>query len=439
MRETRAHLEPEAARSGSRSFSALADRCRRLQAQLAGANRAVHGGPHPWTGAAARSSGVRAAHLAAALDRAAGAAADTAAILSVFATVIQDAAVARGSADHLARSIGCRLAPDGSVEGVTTGATDTLVLARAVSLARHADDEVRVAAGIAAAGFADVAARASTACALVERRGAFSRALEQKLRGPISPWDDVRQGIAHGLKSMLAGNLEAIALGSPQYWLLRPGQAWRQARRAAEGALLAVRHPGEAVRASLGTDDLENGHAWRFWAQFIPQVAATAVTRGAATFARGATAGETASVAVEEASLAAEAPLRHTLADINPGYPRFGRDRNCAHCAVATDATLAGRPAVALPGGATRVGTLEETFGRRFVRMASRGTIEEAMRGFGHGARGIVFASRGPGRPGHLFNVVNQEGAISFVDGQRASLASFDGEGYLTFYLLRTD
>ncbi len=380
-----------------------------------------------------------AASCSSAVDQAAGAAADTAAILSAFAAVVQDAAVARGSAEHLARSIGCRLAPDGSVEGATTGTKDALVLVRAVSLARHADDEVKVAAGIAANGFADVTARASAACALVERRGAFSRALERKLHGPISPWDDVRQGVAHGLKSMLAGGLEAIALGSPQYWLLRPRQAWRQARRAAEGGLLAVRHPGEALRESLGTSGLENGHAWRFWAQFVPQVAAAAVTKGAAALTRGAAAGETATVAVEEASLGAEAPLRHSLADINPGYPKFGRDRNCAHCAVATDATLAGRPAVALPGGATRVGALEDVFGRRFVHMASRATIEEAMRSFGPGARGIVFASRGPRRPGHLFNVVNQEGAIIFVDGQRGSLASFDGEGYLTFYLLRTD
>ncbi|RCI62482.1 hypothetical protein DT383_29880, partial [Pseudomonas aeruginosa] len=33
----------------------------------------------------------------------------------------------------------------------------------------------------------------------------------------------------------------------------------------------------------------------------------------------------------------------------NPGYPEAGRTHNCVNCSIATDATLAGNPASALP------------------------------------------------------------------------------------------
>ena len=55
----------------------------------------------------------------------------------------------------------------------------------------------------------------------------------------------------------------------------------------------------------------------------------------------------------------------------------------------------------------------------------------------GHGARGIVFGSYGPGQPGHVFNVVNQSGAVRYLDGQTgksANLLNFD-----TLQLLRTN
>lgn len=436
----RANLEPGAARSGSLDFAALADRCRGLAAQLGGADRGVRAGPRAWTGVAAESGGARAARLTVAIEQAAGAAADVAAVLSVFATVVQDAAMAWGSAERLAHSIGCRLAPDGSVEGRVPGDTrHTLILARAESLAEQAGEEVKAAARVAAAGFAEVAGRARATCALADRQGGFARALERKLHGPVSPWDDARQGFAKGLRSMVAGTVQAIALGSPQYWLARPRDARRLAHQTVAGGVFALRHPGEAVRRSFGTDDLENGHAWRFWAQFGPQLAAAAVTKGAISLTRGTAAAEEASMAVQQASTRAGIPIRHALADINPGYPTSGRDRNCANCALATDATLAGRPASALPGGATSIGLLEDHFARKFVFMASRATIEAAMQRSGSGARGIVFASRGTRRPGHVFNVVNQDGTIHFIDGQRAGPATFDHEGYVGFYLLRTD
>lgn len=436
----RADLEPWAARSGSLDFAALADRCRDLAGQLGSADRGVRAGSRAWTGVAAESSSARSERLTTAIEQAAGAAVDVAGILSVYAAVVQDAAEAWRSAERLADSVGCRLDPDGSPQRVAPADTrDALILTRAQSLAVQADAEARVAARVAAAGFDEVAARAGATSALVDRRGEFAKALERRVHGPVSAWDDIKQGLAKGLHSMVAGTARAMALGSPHYWLARPRDAQRLARQTAAGAVFALRHPGEAARHSLGTDDLENGHALRFWAQFAPQLAAAAVTKGASGASKGAATAEEASLVVQKASTSADLPVRHSLGDINPGYPRPGRDRNCANCVVATDATLAGRPASALPGSPVSISVLEDHFARKFVFISSRATIEAAMQASGPGARGIVFASRGPRRPGHVFNVVNQDGTIHFIDGQRASSASFDGEGYRGFYLLRTD
>lgn len=53
------------------------------------------------------------------------------------------------------------------------------------------------------------------------------------------------------------------------------------------------------------------------------------------------------------------------------------------------------------------------------------------------GARGIVFGSRGPGETGHMFNVVNQNGTVRFLDGQTGKPA--DLGGYTSLHLLRTN
>ncbi|WP_418910521.1 toxin glutamine deamidase domain-containing protein [Achromobacter xylosoxidans] len=42
----------------------------------------------------------------------------------------------------------------------------------------------------------------------------------------------------------------------------------------------------------------------------------------------------------------------------------------------------------------------------------------------GNGARGIVFGSYGLGQPGHVLNVVNQNGVVRFLDGQTGKPAS---------------
>ena len=115
----------------------------------------------------------------------------------------------------------------------------------------------------------------------------------------------------------------------------------------------------------------------------------------------------------------------------------IGGKMNCVNCAIATDATLAGRPASALGGGPFRIDVLEKTFGGRFGAPSSIGSISEALSAAGPGARGIVFGSRGSGEVGHVFNVVNQNGVVRFLDGQTGRAASL--EGFKNFQLLRTN
>ncbi|GAA2314146.1 hypothetical protein GCM10010234_68990 [Streptomyces hawaiiensis] len=52
------------------------------------------------------------------------------------------------------------------------------------------------------------------------------------------------------------------------------------------------------------------------------------------------------------------------------------------------------------------------------------------------GARGIVAAKPGEGMPGHVFNIMNQQGRVLFIDMQTGFV---DPALYKTFKLLRTN
>ncbi|WP_158101020.1 toxin glutamine deamidase domain-containing protein [Variovorax sp. JS1663] len=80
---------------------------------------------------------------------------------------------------------------------------------------------------------------------------------------------------------------------------------------------------------------------------------------------------------------------------------------------------------------------MERQFGTRFGPSITVDSIEQQLISAGNGTRGIVFGSRDPGRPGHVFNVVNQNGVIRFLDGQTGREATFNG--YAAFRLLRTN
>lgn len=80
---------------------------------------------------------------------------------------------------------------------------------------------------------------------------------------------------------------------------------------------------------------------------------------------------------------------------------------------------------------------LEKQFGSRFVNISSSNAITQKMLDAGNGARGIVYGSYGPDQPGHVFNVVNQNGTVGFLDGQSGKAA--DLSKFETFKMLRTN
>ena len=109
--------------------------------------------------------------------------------------------------------------------------------------------------------------------------------------------------------------------------------------------------------------------------------------------------------------------------------------RNCVNCSIATDSTLAGRPASALSGNPTSIKVLEDFYGSKFGSIISRSGIEDSLLKDGSGSRGIVFGSRG-NQVGHVFNVINQNGIIRFLDGQTGKTANLDG--FHSLHLLKT-
>jgi filamentous hemagglutinin len=126
--------------------------------------------------------------------------------------------------------------------------------------------------------------------------------------------------------------------------------------------------------------------------------------------------------------------------DVNPTCGTM----NCANCSVASDATLAGRRASALPGSATSAQDLALEYGRPWSAPSTKADIEATMLQAGPGARGIVFGDRTPvgGKPvlGHFFNVVNEGGTVHFVDGQSGGVADMtQRQAYQRFYVLRTN
>jgi hypothetical protein len=119
---------------------------------------------------------------------------------------------------------------------------------------------------------------------------------------------------------------------------------------------------------------------------------------------------------------------------------------NCRACAVAVDKLMAGE-SISVAPGALKAGSaapIEKLYGKRF-KSASLSSVVREVRNGGSGSRGIVYGTH-PGsiRPdgsvgqpqAHVFNVVNIEGDVMFLDGQ-SGLA--DLEYWKIGGLLRTE
>jgi Papain fold toxin 1, glutamine deamidase len=188
-------------------------------------------------------------------------------------------------------------------------------------------------------------------------------------------------------------------------------------------------------RATLGGRDTLSPDGETSWEQiYAPtdQQRAFAVTVGAFGIMGGVLGGSGAAPRISGASGSESAGLTAgSVRNVNP----FGCKTNCVNSAIATDATLAGRPASALPGGPTQLSVLEQNFGGKFVPM-SQSEITKTLGSLGNGARGIVFGYRSTNTPGHVFNGVNQNGNIRFLDGQNGGPASW--QNYRRFYFLQT-
>lgn len=133
---------------------------------------------------------------------------------------------------------------------------------------------------------------------------------------------------------------------------------------------------------------------------------------------------------------AAEKALLKKIKIVNPKRGTKGGKTNCVNCAFATDATLAGNPTSALPGPGISPSELESVYGTQFVEMNGPWSITAELMQGGPGAQGIIAGYGADLAIGHVWNGVNVDGAVHYVDGQNGILASF--QGYTELYLLRT-
>ena len=135
-----------------------------------------------------------------------------------------------------------------------------------------------------------------------------------------------------------------------------------------------------------------------------------------------------AAAAMSQIMKSSEAALINLIKNVNPKGGWF----NCVNCGIATRATLAGRPACAMPGGMTSF------WGPRGVQASiggswmpsSRSAIEAHMLNLGPGSQRVILGYPSSG-PGHIFNAINHNGAVSFLDGQIGGRASLQGYAQL--------
>jgi hypothetical protein len=100
-----------------------------------------------------------------------------------------------------------------------------------------------------------------------------------------------------------------------------------------------------------------------------------------------------------------------------------GAELNCVYCVVATDSTLGGAAAAAMPSaGPQGLSVLERIYEHQFMPSPSYDSIVETMTAAGPGSRGIVAGLRTSG-PGHVFNVINDAHGVVFIDGQVGGFA----------------
>ena len=79
---------------------------------------------------------------------------------------------------------------------------------------------------------------------------------------------------------------------------------------------------------------------------------------------------------------------------------------------------------------------LEAQYGARFGQTTTIDNITQQMLAAGNDARGIVAGFTGQ-NSGHVFNVINKNGTILFLDGQTGTVANINNK-FVGFSLMRT-
>lgn len=149
--------------------------------------------------------------------------------------------------------------------------------------------------------------------------------------------------------------------------------------------------------------------------------------------------GDAAGAAARYTALPAGLPITEAhLRAINP----TGSGTNCNECAKALDDFLGGLGLFAADDGSVHSPYhLEHSYhGRQFRPVRSlKDIIEELLKT--PGSRGIVYGVREPGIIpdfGHVFNAVNLDGRVIFIDAQSGGEAVTAGE-FMAFEFLRTN
>ena len=135
-------------------------------------------------------------------------------------------------------------------------------------------------------------------------------------------------------------------------------------------------------------------------------------------------------------AVAATVGIAGSIRNVNPGYGAPGTVENCVNCADATEQTLNGNWVSAVRSGAQPISVLTQKYGGRFKGAINAQDIETQLLKAGPGSRGIVYLWNKLSVPGHVFNAVNQNGVIRFLDGQTGTEGSF--RGFKNFSFLRT-
>jgi RHS repeat-associated protein len=121
------------------------------------------------------------------------------------------------------------------------------------------------------------------------------------------------------------------------------------------------------------------------------------------------------------------------IKNINP----LKSETNCPYCVIATDFYLkTGYPVSALNTEPLYPSFLEKHFGGKFTYNLSLEGVKKMVSKSGQ--MGIVYGFRGANKRAHVFNVINQNGKISFLDGQNGR-AKASTSGYISFGFLPTN